>query len=86
MRLALTERFKRAYQALTPENGILVDKALRLMAENIRHPSLRTKKIKGTGNIWEARASRSIRLTFEIHEDLLVLRNVGAHDKTLENP
>ncbi len=86
MRLALTERFKRAHRALSTEERTQVDKALHLISENIRHPSLRTKKIKGTSDIWEARASRSVRLTFEIHADLIVFRNAGEHDKPLENP
>jgi hypothetical protein len=52
----------------------------------MRHPGLRVKKVQGTSDIWEARASHSLRLTFEIHEDLLILRNVGPHDKVLKNP
>jgi len=30
--------------------------------------------------------SRSIRLTFEIAGNMIVLRNVGQHDETLKNP
>jgi mRNA interferase RelE/StbE len=86
MRLALTDRFKRAYRGLTAEEQALADKALRLLAENLRHPSLHVKKIKGTEGIWEARVSRSIRLTFEVHGDLLVLRTIGRHDETLGRP
>lgn len=86
MRLARTSRFKRAFQKLKPEDQALADKALRLLATNTRHPSLRAKKIKGTEGIWEARVSRSLRLTFELHEDLLLLRNIGKHDETLDQP
>jgi len=52
-----------------------------------RHPSLRTKKIKGTGSIFEARVDRDIRFTFEYggsHE--IILRVVGPHDPTLKKP
>jgi mRNA interferase RelE/StbE len=83
MRLALTNRFKRAYQGLTSEEQALADKALGLLAENLRHPSLRVRKLKGTEGIWEARVSRSLRLTFEIHGDLLLLRTIGRHDEAL---
>ncbi len=86
MRLALTNRFKRAYQELNSEEQALADKALRLLVENLRHPSLRVKKIKGTEGIWEARVSRSIRLTFEVHGDLLMLRTIGRHDEALGRP
>jgi mRNA-degrading endonuclease RelE of RelBE toxin-antitoxin system len=80
MRLARTNRFKRACRKLKAEEQALADKALRFLASDLRHPSLRVKKIKGTDKIWEARVGRTIRLTFEMHGDLLVLRNIGQHD------
>jgi mRNA interferase RelE/StbE len=86
MRLEYTDRFQRAYNDLTDDDTEHVKKALRLLAENPRHPSLRVKKMQGTDSIWEARASLSIRLTFEMHSGLIVLRNVGAHDETLKRP
>lgn len=86
MRIARTERFKAAYVELTPSNQQQARKAIRLFRENPHHPGLRVKKIKGTESIWEARVSRSIRMTFEVHGDLIVLRNIGEHDKTLARP
>lgn len=86
MRLEYTDRFQRAYRDLTGQDAERVKKALRLLVENPRHPSLRVKRMQGTDQIWEARASLSIRLTFEMHGDLMVLRNVGAHDETLKRP
>jgi mRNA-degrading endonuclease RelE of RelBE toxin-antitoxin system len=86
MRLLYTDRFRRAYVGLADREAELVAKALRLLAEDLRHPSLRVKKMQGTDRIWEARASRSLRVTFEIQEDRVLLRNVGAHDATLKNP
>ena len=86
MRLEYTDRFQRAYNDLTDRDAERVKKALRLLVENPRHPSLRVKRMQGTDQIWEAGASLSIRLTFEIHGDLIVLRNVGAHDETLKKP
>ncbi len=86
MRLFYTERYQRAYADLDDEQAELVKKALRLLASDPRHPSLRVKKMQGTVDIWEARASRSLRLTFELHGDGILLRNVGAHDETLKHP
>jgi len=86
MRIARTERFKAAYRELTPSNQQEARKAIRLLRENPRHPGLRVKKIKGAEGIWEARVSRSIRMTFEVHGDLIILRNIGEHDKTLAKP
>ena len=86
MRLQVTARFRRAYAALSAEDQKQVQKALRTMAEDLRHPGLRVKRIQGTERIWEARASRSLRITFETEGDAIVLRNVGRHDEALGRP
>lgn len=86
MRLFYSARFQRAYAELDDEQVELAKKALRLLTSNPRHPSLRVKKMQGTADIWEARASRSLRLTFEMRGDVILLRNVGAHDETLGHP
>jgi mRNA-degrading endonuclease RelE of RelBE toxin-antitoxin system len=86
MRIELTERFLRAYRSLVAEDARRVDRALRMLAENPRQPGLRVKKMQGRDGVWEARASDSLRLTFELHGDVLLLRNVGAHDDALKNP
>lgn len=86
MKVVRTERFKKAWAKLSEEEKKLVRKALEILATDIRHPGLRVKRIRGTDGIWEARASLSFRLTFEVHSDSVVLRNVGRHDETLGNP
>ena len=86
MRLQYTERFQRAYAALSDEEAARVDKAILLLAADPRYPGLRVKKMQGVQNIWEARASRSLRLTFELRGETIILRNVGAHDATLKKP
>ena len=86
MRWQYTDRFQRAYNALQDTDARRVEKAIILLAGDLRYPSLRVKKVQGTEEIWEARASLSLRMTFEIHGDLIVLRNVGLHDDVLRNP
>ena len=86
MKIARTERFKKAYQKLNQRQRRAVEKALSFLVSNIRHPSLRVKGVEGTTGVWEARASRSIRLSFEFRDDTLILRNVGAHDEVLRSP
>jgi hypothetical protein len=56
------------------------------MAQDLRYPGLRVKRVQGTTGIWEARASRSIRLTFQVEGTDLILRNVGHHDDALRKP
>ena len=86
MKLARTDRFKKAYKKLTEEEKKAADKALSFLASDMGHPSLRVRKIEGTKGIWEASASKSIRLSFELRDDTLVLRNIGDHDKVLKSP
>jgi len=86
VRVARTARFQKAWRQLTDENKALARKAIRNLALDIRYPALRARKMKGTGDIWEARASRSLRITFQIKGDTIILRNIGRHDETLEQP
>lgn len=86
MRLFLTDRFRKAYQSLVADDQGQVQKAIRLMSSDLRHPGLHVKRIKGTKGIWEARASKSLRITFETEGDALILRNVGQHDQALKKP
>lgn len=86
MRIARTESFKKAWRRLTEEQKALARKAIENLVINIRYPSLRVKKIRGTEHIWEARVSRTLRITFQIKDDAIILRNIGRHDETLERP
>ena len=86
MRLFFTDRFRKAYRSLAADDQGRVQKAIRLMSNDLRHPGLRVKRVKGTQSIWEARASKSLRITFETEGDALILRNVGHHDQTLKKP
>ena len=81
-----TERFKRAYKKLDPEQQSNIKKAILLMESNINHPSLRVKRIQGTTNIWESSASMSLRITFTRNNEAIILRNCGKHDRTLKKP
>lgn len=78
-------RFERDYKKLPPVNKEKVNKALLKMEKDLRYPSLFIKKIKGTENIWEARASDSLRITFSLEGNVVYLRTTGSHD-ILKNP
>jgi mRNA-degrading endonuclease RelE of RelBE toxin-antitoxin system len=87
LKLTLTERFRKSALELDPEAREKLKKQIGLLAAEPRHPSLRVKKIKGTGSVFEARVDRDLRFTFEFggrHE--IVLRVVGRHDPTLKKP
>ena len=86
MKITRTARFKKAWKELTEEEKELGRKALRNLATDLGYPALRVKKMQGVEHIWEARVSRSLRMTFEIQRDTIILRNIGRHDETLQRP
>ena len=82
-----TERFEQDFLHLPPELQKKVLKALRLLAENPRHPSLQTKPIQGARGLYDARIDQSYRMTYQrLPNDVLLLRTAGIHDETLKNP
>jgi mRNA interferase RelE/StbE len=87
LRLTLTERFRKSALELEPDARKKLKQQLELLAGDPRHPSLRVKKIKGTGSIFEARVDRDVRFTFEYGgKHGIILRVVGPHDPTLKKP
>jgi mRNA interferase RelE/StbE len=86
MKIRAYQRFGRAYRELPEGIQKRLDKQIRLLAEDMRHPSLHTKKIKGKEGVWEARVDIHHRFTFEIVGDTVFLRAVGNHDEVLKSP
>jgi len=85
MRILTTRPFDEDYGRLPDSIKERVDKQLTLLLENPRHPSLRVRKIKGHPNIWEGRITKQYRFTFQIIEDLWLLRRIGT-DSILKTP
>jgi len=80
-----TDRFKRDFRDLPERTKRRAEQALRFLSANLRHPSLRAKKMEGQRDpqgrdIWEARVSRSHRFTFAIDGDTYILYRIGPHD------
>ena len=86
MRIARTDRFKRAWSQLTRAEQVSARKAIANLAADMSYPALRVKKVRGTAGIWEARGSYSLRMTFQVDGDTITLRNIGHHDETLKRP
>jgi len=86
VKISRTARFKKAWNELNEEEKALARKALRNLAADLGYPALRVKKMQGVEHIWEARVSHSLRMTFQIEGDTIVLRNIGRHNETLERP
>jgi len=86
MNIYYSELFAEKVRQLPVEVKRVLKKKLELMVENPRHPSLRTKKIQGQENIFEASVTMDIRITWKYTVDGILLRNIGEHDKTIKNP
>jgi mRNA-degrading endonuclease RelE of RelBE toxin-antitoxin system len=80
MKLRPTERFCKDYERLPPQFQRRVDKALELLLQNPRHPSLQIKKLKGYETRWEGRVTLHYRFTFTLEGDTCILLRVGTHD------
>lgn len=84
-KLRVLSTFKKDYKKLPGEIRDKVDKQLKLLVENPRHPSLNLHQIRGTKGIWEGYVDYQYRFTFEIEEDFYVLRKAGPH-KIIRKP
>jgi mRNA-degrading endonuclease RelE of RelBE toxin-antitoxin system len=81
-----TKRFKASYKKLPLVIQKKFDKQIKLLEHNFRHPSLQIKKIQGFDKIWEARVDYHYRFTFNLENEMIILRTIRAHDKVLESP
>lgn len=86
MKIKAYHSFKKSYKHLPISIQNKINKQLKILSNDFKHPSLHTKKIKGTKGIWELRIDISYRLTFEIIDDTILLRVVGNHDEILNDP
>ena len=87
-----SQRFKRAFQDLPANTQRKALEVFALFAENPKHLSLQTKKIKGIEGVWEGRIDRQYRFTFHYEtlanseEVIYIFRNVDNHNECLKNP
>lgn len=86
MRIYYSDKFINSVKKLPDEIKKALKKKLDIMLENPQHPSLRTKKIQGQKDIFEASVTMEIRITWQYIDGGIYLRNIGEHDKTLKKP
>ncbi len=80
MKISFTGNFIREYGKLPHHIRKTTDKRLGLLLSNPRHPPLNIKKMNDPRNIWEGRITESYCFTFQIEDDICILRKIGAHD------
>ena len=81
LQITYTDRFKRHYKSLSDQEKRQFQVKLRLFADNPLHPSLRTKRIQGTEDLFEFSVNMDIRVIWFYEGDALVaLVDIGHHD------
>ena len=75
-----SKRFKKEYNHLPKKIQKAFDQKLRLLLQDMSHPSLRVKRIQGTKTRWEGSFTMKYRFTFEFLANELIFRTIGTHD------
>jgi hypothetical protein len=81
MKRLLTAAAVKNYTEAPPAIQNAFDKQMKLLVEDFRHPSLRTKKYDESRNIWQARVNRAWRFYFLIVGDTYLILNIIPHPK-----
>lgn len=77
----MSPRFVESYKDAPPDIQKATDKQLRLLEQNLRHPSLHAKKYNEALGIWQARVSRDWRMYFSIIAAMYYMQDVMKHPK-----
>jgi mRNA interferase RelE/StbE len=76
-----TERFKKSFAKLSANEKSQTRAKLGLLSQNPTHPSLRTKRIQGTENLYECSVNMDIRMIWYIEgSKIIMLLDIGHHD------
>lgn len=82
-RLQLEKNFVKHYKKLTTVERGMVDDKLRTLSRDPWHPSLRTKRIQGTGE-FEVSVNMDIRMAITFEGDkLIIMLDDDHHDRLL---
>lgn len=80
MKIFVTKPFEKDYEELPEYIKKIAQKQLNLLLERPQHPSLRVKRIEDPRDIWEGRVTKNYRFTFQLQNDVYLLRRIGTHD------
>ena len=76
-------RFNQQYAQLPVAIQQKVDKAVRLLDADFRHPGLHSHPVQRHPGVFEAYVDDEYRMTFERRGDTFIMRNVDNHDECL---
>ena len=76
-----SSRSRHDYLAAPAQIQKAFDKQVRLLAENLAHPSLRAKKYSESPDLWQARVNRDWRFYSIIKNDSYLVARIVPHPK-----
>jgi mRNA-degrading endonuclease RelE of RelBE toxin-antitoxin system len=56
-------------------------KQIKLLEQNLRHPSLKAKKYDESQDLWQARVNKAWRFYFKIESDTYIIARIVPHPK-----
>jgi mRNA-degrading endonuclease RelE of RelBE toxin-antitoxin system len=84
MKLVPSPRFARSLRRMDAKTQERVRRELKLFLQDRAHPSLRYKAVQALKNesppVMEISISMTIRVTLQVYDDHVFLRNLGGHD------
>ena len=81
LQITYSDRFQKHYKKLTKQERDQFKEKLKLFVSNPYHPSLRTKHIQGSDNLFEFSVNMDIRVIWHYDGDnLVVLVDIGHHN------
>ncbi|MFH1170690.1 MAG: hypothetical protein V1704_03990 [Candidatus Vogelbacteria bacterium] len=79
MKLEYTDKFLKTLAVLPSPIRKTFYKQAQFLAQNLRYPSLRSKKYDEANDIWQARINKDWRFFFKIEGDIYSLVSIGPH-------
>ena len=79
-RISTSERFEKQFKQLAQQEQKQIKNKIEILAVNPLHPSLRTKRIKGTDDMFECSINMDIRIIWHYEKNRMMLLSVGHHD------
>jgi len=80
MQLIQTTHFKRDYKKLPASIQKRTDEKLKVLVQNVSHPSLRVKRIQKYKGVFEGSVTKNYRFFFQITTEGYILLRVDKHD------
>jgi len=81
MNIFYTPHFKRNYLKAPAQIQRAFDKQALLLLQDLRHPSLHTKKYDEAANLWQARVTKDWRFYFLIESGVYLMTDIKSHPK-----